>query len=109
MAAKFELQPGTGEDARILKVSGEVDMETSPALKDQILKALKGARILKVELKDVAYLDSSGIAVLIGGLREAQKAKVDFRLLDPSPPVRAVIELAMLQQVFKIESGGSAR
>ncbi len=108
MATKFDLEPTADPAVRVLKVSGEVDMETSPGLKEQIQKALKGAKTLKVDLSGVGYLDSSGIAVLIQGLKEAQRAKVEYSLLDPSPQVKAVIALAMLQQVFRIETSGGS-
>jgi anti-sigma B factor antagonist len=107
MPTKFELGNPEPDGSRILKVSGEVDMESSPGLKDQILKALKTTRLLRIDLRDVSYLDSSGIAVLIGGRKEAQRAKIDYRLLDPSQQVKSVIELAMLHQFFVIESSGS--
>ncbi|MAG58864.1 MAG: anti-anti-sigma factor [Planctomycetes bacterium] len=93
-------------DARILAISGEVDMDSSPDVKDGILGALKGASTLKVLLKDVSYIDSSGIAVLIQGMKDANRANVAYSLLDPSPNVKSVIELAMLQQVFTIEESG---
>lgn len=109
MTTKFETSAPSSDGARVLKVTGEVDMETSPALKDHILKALKGTKILRIDLRDVAYLDSSGIAVLIGGKKEAAKAKVDYRLLDPSPQVKSVIELSQLQMFFTIESSGAPK
>ena len=94
-------------DVRIVDVSGEVDMETSPQVRDAILKALKGTATVKVRLRDVEYIDSSGIAILIQGKKEADKAGAELALLDPSDNVRQVIELAMLQQVFTIEETGA--
>ena len=89
---------------RILQVVGEVDMDSSPRLRDQIQGNLKGTSSLKVRLKDVDYVDSSGIAVLIQGMKDAGKVGVPFALLDPTDNVRSVIELAMLQEVFTIEA-----
>ena len=94
-------------DARIVDISGEVDMDSSPQVRDQVLRALKGASLVKVRLRGVEYIDSSGIAVLIQGMKDAGKVNVEFRLLDPSDNVRSVIELAMLQQVFTIEDSGA--
>ena len=92
--------------ARILSIAGEIDMESSPQVRDAIHKNLKGVSSLKVRLSDVEYIDSSGIAVLIQGMKDSGKADVAFALLDPSDGVRSVIELAMLQQVFTIEETG---
>lgn len=93
-------------DARILSISGEVDMDSSPQLRDEIHKHLKSVSTIKVKLQAVEYIDSSGIAVLIQGMKDCGKANVAFALLDPSDNVRSVIELAMLQQVFTIEESG---
>ncbi len=87
----------------VLKVEGDVDMDSSPALREQITKELKGASDLKVDLSAVDYLDSSGIAVLIQGHKSAKKTNVPYVLLNPSPQVKAVIELAQLNQLFNIE------
>ena len=67
-------------------------------------KVAKQASKLKVNLQEVAYLDSSGISVLIQGLKLAQERSLDYVLLDPSPKVAAVIELSQLQDFFQIES-----
>ena len=88
---------------RTIVVRGDVDMDSSPDLRDEIKRHMKGVSVLKLDLRGVAYMDSSGIAVLIQGLRWANQAKVDFRLVAPSPQVDGVIELSQLQTVFKIE------
>lgn len=89
--------------ARIIRVSGEVDLDSSPELWAQLQRALKNASLVKVHLQDVSYIDSSGVAVLIQGLKHASKGGADFRLLDPSPRVMGVLELAQLPQLFHIE------
>jgi len=101
MAMQIESRDEPG--GRVLQVVGEVDMDSSPRLRDEIHRNLKGVKAVKVRLKDVEYVDSSGIAVLIQGMKDAGKAGVAFALLDPSDNVRSVIELAMLQEVFTIE------
>lgn len=108
MAASFKVTSRDENDCRIIAISGEVDMDSSPQLRDEIQRALKAAKCLKLDLKDVKYLDSSGIAILIQGLKLAQKEEVDYRLLDPSTQVRAVIELAQLQQLFTVETSGGS-
>lgn len=87
----------------ILKVTGEVDLESSPALHDQITKLIRSGVPLKVDLSDVPYMDSSGIAVLTQGLKLSQQKGVAYALLNPSTQVQAVIDLALLSQLFTIE------
>lgn len=89
--------------ARIVKVSGDVDLDSSPQLWTKLQAALKNAPVVKVHLRDVAYIDSSGVAVLIQGLKHAQKNGADYRLVDPSQRVMGVLELAQLPKLFRIE------
>ncbi len=103
MRRKFEVSSRQENAAHIIAVSGDVDMESSPALRAEIQRVLKSATCVKLDLKAVSYLDSSGVAVLIQGLKWAQKVDVEYRLLDPSSQAKAVIELAQLQQLFTID------
>ncbi len=102
MTLKIEIIAGP-EDSNIIKVSGDVDMDSSPSLRSEITRLLKTKQGLKVDLSDVGYLDSSGIAVLIQGYKAAQKPAVAYALLNPSPQVKAVIDLAQLNRLFTIE------
>lgn len=87
----------------LIRVGGEIDMDSSPDLKRKILAGLRGANLLRADLSGVTYIDSSGVAVLIQGLKDAQQQKAGFILVNPSKSVREVLELAMLDQVFSIE------
>ena len=88
MSIKIEAVDGETGGSRILKGEGDVDMDSSPALRDQIKTELLTATLLKVDLSKVGYLDSSGVAVRIAGYKGAQKSTVDHRLLNPSGHVK---------------------
>ncbi len=92
---------------RLVAVRGRLTIDTSPQLVDIFRRAMKQTAKLKVDLHEVAYLDSSGISVLIQGLKMAQRRSVDFVLLDPSPKVKSIIELSQLQNFFTIESAST--
>lgn len=87
----------------IVAVSGEVDLSWSSDIRSAVLDALQSQRVL-VELRDVTYIDSSGIAALVEGFQTARGQNKVFGLLAISQPVRAVLELARLDQVFPIHS-----
>lgn len=93
----------------VVDVAGEVDLDVAPKLWREIEKALRKDRHVAVRLADVTYIDSSGIAALVQGLKEARHREAKFALLEPSPRVRAVLELAQLDRVFEIEGGGDGR
>ena len=88
----------------VIEVTGEVDLYTSPDLRAAILKAIKRTdqRTVAVALGKVPYMDSSGVATLIEGLKAGQKDGVGFCLVAPSHPVMKVLELSRLDAIFEI-------
>jgi anti-sigma B factor antagonist len=87
---------------QVLRVYGEVDLSWSQELRQQVLRGLAEGRPLAIMLRDVNYMDSSGIAALVEGFQQSRLRKGRFALIAPSAPVRAVLELARLDRVFPI-------
>lgn len=91
-----------------ISVHGRLTLDSSPRLLDELRRLVRQARRLEVDLSDVDFLDSSGISVLIQGLKLAKERSVDYVLRDPSPKVRTVIELSQLERFFTIETSAGA-
>ncbi len=91
------------EGKRLIKVTGEVDLSTSPDLRRSVLEAINsGRKTVGVDLSEVKYMDSSGVATLIEGLRAAGRSKATYVVVAPSKPVRDVFQLTKLDTVFDI-------
>ena len=101
---KLETEVEERGSGHLVTVRGRITIDTSPKLLDVFRRLLKRTSELRVDLREVAYVDSSGISVLIQGLRDAQRKSVGFVLLDPSPKVQAIIELSQLHNFFTIET-----
>lgn len=86
----------------IIYAAGEVDLSNSHQLRKTILGALKTDTRVEVDLSDVSYIDSSGIASLVEGLQFAKSKSKLFVLSNPSKQVKAIMELARLDKVFTI-------
>jgi anti-sigma B factor antagonist len=86
----------------ILDVDGQITFESTPVLREHILQTLKGNVSLLVNLTKVAYMDSSGIATLVEGLKEAQSRKAGFGLFGLTKNTRNVLRLVRLDRVFRI-------
>ena len=87
----------------LIRVVGEVDLYSSPELRKAILKAVPSAEGgLAIDLAGVTYIDSSGVATLVEGLRSAREHGTGFALVSPSPAVMQVLELARLDSVFEV-------
>ena len=103
MKKKLELRTETDADRTRISVRGDLDMDSSPQLLEAIRHGLKNTSGIAVELRDVGYIDSSGIAVLVHGFKLARKESLNFRIVDPSPQVMSVMQLSQLDQFFSIE------
>ena len=89
-------------DFLVVSVRGEVDLSWSAQVRAAILDALRDHKGVLVELDHVSYIDSSGIAALVEGYQTAKSGQQRFGLVNISQAVRAVLELARLDQVFPI-------
>lgn len=86
----------------MLKLAGEVDLAAAPEVRSAILKQVGAGRSLLVQLSGVSYMDSSGVACLVEGMQAARKSGCDFALLEPSAAALEVLQLARLDQVFRL-------
>jgi len=83
-------------------LSGEIDLESSPEARKALLNAVSRKKPLVVDLGEVTYIDSSGIASLVEAYQKAKNAKLDFVLTHVGDGVMRVLSLARLDQVFPI-------
>ena len=86
----------------VLELTGEVDLSCSPEARKQILQCLDGGLHLLVDLSEVSYIDSSGIASLVEGFQTAKKKGIRFGLVGASPAALSVLQLARLDKVFPL-------
>jgi anti-sigma B factor antagonist len=92
-----------GSDRYVLTVSGEVDLATSPDLDAAIIAALdSGAGSLVVDLTDVSFMDSSGLGVIVRGLKRCREADKDLDLVITNERVLKVFGITGLDQVIPI-------
>jgi anti-sigma B factor antagonist len=88
----------------ILDVSGDIDLAHSPAMRKVLLGEIREKHTKKVILNLVAvrYIDSSGIASLVEGLKASRDQGSRLILYGLSKTVREVMELSRLQKIFEI-------
>ncbi|MBN2309059.1 MAG: STAS domain-containing protein [Candidatus Hydrogenedentes bacterium] len=99
----LEIDEREGDGAFIVTVSGEVDLYSSPELRRAVTQAVaKRTGTVAVDLRGVQYMDSSGVATLVEGLRAVADTGTGFVLVAPSQPVVKVLQLARLDAVFDI-------
>ena len=104
MGPALEFRMDRDGTAVVLAVSGEIDVHTTPQLRDVMLGEITNdSPTVLVDLADVTFIDSTGLSVMITALKRARSLGGDVRLRAPSHQVFKVLELTRLHQVFEIE------
>ena len=81
-------------------VTGEVDLDTAPAVRDEVLGHLHGGVSVHLDLGDVTFMDSSGLHVLLATTRRASLVGAELRLVRVSARVQRLLELTGTEAVL---------
>jgi len=92
------------EKMTIFDVSGDVDLATSPELRKALLRELREVRMPRVilNLRAVRYIDSSGVASLVEGLKVSRDLGARLILYGLNTSIREVLQLSKLVKIFEI-------
>jgi anti-sigma B factor antagonist len=88
----------------IFDISGDIDMSNSPELRKALLHEIRDARVSRVvlNLSGMKYIDSSGVASLVEGLKASRDLGSRFVLFGLSTSAREVLQLSRLLKVFDV-------
>ncbi len=92
----------------IVSLAGEVDLDRSPAVRKLLLESVARDRDLLVDLAQVSYIDSSGVASLIEALQATKKSGRRFGLAAVGTRVLRVLQIARLDKVFTLHDSVEA-
>ena len=84
-------------------LNGEIDMDVTDKAKDVILPLIEAGKEVHLNLKDVEYMDSSGISVLIESHQQASENETKVILKEISKSVLKVIMMAKLEQILNLD------
>jgi len=90
------------QGALIVAFDGDVDLQSSPEARKALLEAVGRGMPVLVDLSQVGYIDSSGVASLVESFQAARKAGQNLVLISVSDGAKRVLELARLDKVFTI-------
>lgn len=94
-----EAQGGT----YVVDLNGEIDVYTSPKVKDAIGELIdKGHYNLVINLEKVRYIDSTGLGVLIGGLKRVREHGGTVNLVCTNPQIKKIFDITGLVKIFGI-------
>jgi anti-sigma B factor antagonist len=91
------------DGTEFFELAGELDFHTSPQLREKFQAVVqKQIRKIIVNVKQISYIDSSGLATFVEVLQKVKKYSGKLVLTELQPAVRSVFEIAKLDQVFSL-------
>ncbi|WP_442786377.1 STAS domain-containing protein [Leptothoe sp. PORK10 BA2] len=87
----------------VIEPSGILDGTQTNAFRQQVNVALeKGIKVLLIDLKDITFVDSSGLGVLVACLKNARTAGAKMYVCSINDQIRMLFELTSMDRVFEI-------
>jgi len=91
------------EGATIIAVGGEIDVYTAPKLRDKITELVAdGVYDIIVDMEAVEFLDSTGLGVLVGGLKKVRAHDGFLQLICTQDRLLKIFRITGLAKVFVI-------
>jgi anti-sigma B factor antagonist len=92
------------DNTTIFDVTGDIDLANSPEVRKALLREVREKRTPRVvmNLSKVRYIDSSGVASLVEGLKASRDVNSRFILFGLSASAREVLQLSRLLKIFEV-------
>ncbi len=92
----------SGRDAAWIRLSGELDLATAPQLTMRLDEALISARLVVIDLRQLTFMDSTGLAVLINAHNRARRGERRLVLIRGPLQVDRLLKLTGLADRLEI-------
>ena len=100
----LEITADHGEDGTIVRLHGRLSIDSSPRLRDQLLGMLRrpSPEGVIVDLTEISYMDASGIATLLEGLKIARNRQTTLCLQGLQGRLRHLFEVTGVLALFEM-------
>jgi len=93
----------------VVAVGGEIDVYTAPKLRDKITELVaSGVYDLVIDMEGVEFLDSTGLGVLVGGLKKVRAHEGSLQLVCTQDRLLKIFRITGLAKVFLIHETADA-
>lgn len=93
----------------VLEVGGEIDVYTASALREKLVALVEGgSKAIIVDLAHVEFLDSTGLGVLVGGLKRMRGIGGEFLLVCDQERLLKIFRITGLDRVFTMHESVEA-
>ncbi|MEU8180077.1 STAS domain-containing protein [Micromonospora sp. NPDC049044] len=99
----FTLSTRQGRVGTVVEAAGDLDMSTTPELRDQLHQLVQnGVQVVVVDLTDVGFIDSSGLGALVVAYKDLQARGGSLALAGVRRTVRKVLSITSVDRVIDI-------
>ena len=89
----------------VVRIAGEIDVYTAPKLREQLIDLVSSGQYhLVVDMEGVEFLDSTGLGVLVGGLKRVRAHEGSLRLVCTQERILKIFRITGLTKVFPIHA-----
>jgi anti-sigma B factor antagonist len=93
----------------VVEVTGEIDVYTAPKLREQLAELVdSGRHDIVVDMQGVEFLDSTGLGVLVGGLKRVKQHGGSMNLVCTQERILKIFRITGLTKVFPIHDSVAA-
>ena len=97
------LENGTSGTWTVVRVTGELDLHTSPQLRDHVLSLIGDPPVrVALDLSEVGFMDSSSLGMLVTCLKRIRERDGRLVLIGVSGSPAKVLALTSLDRVFDL-------
>jgi anti-sigma B factor antagonist len=94
MQSHFRVEVANKGEAAVIRVSGELDLASSPALEEELARVSSSeASLVIVDLRDLEFMDSTGLSVLVRAHQRAAESSQRFGVVNGSQQVQRLLSL----------------
>jgi anti-sigma B factor antagonist len=87
----------------VVEVAGEIDVYTAPRLREKMVELVNAGHYhLVVDMESVEFLDSTGLGVLVGGLKRVRSHDGSLRIVCTQERLLKIFRITGLTKVFPI-------
>ncbi len=99
----FSVEQHNQGSAAVVAVSGELDLRTSPQLEERLTRAFDdGAELVILDLRQIEFMDSTGLRVLLIAHQRAHETGRQFALVRGVDQVERVLTLTGVRDLLTV-------
>jgi anti-sigma B factor antagonist len=101
LVVNLDLETSQRNGSSVVTLRGEIDVYTAPRLRQALIDLVEeGATDIVVDMSAVEFLDSTGLGVLVGGLKRVKSQEGELKLVVSQDRIMKIFDITGLAKVF---------